>query len=250
MIMGSRTTKISDHSDLQTKLNIATEALQQSELRATAGQLALEVMHEIKNPLEALGYLIYLTEQDAGDAEMVRLNMGLASEQLATLSHVASSTLAVTPKASAAPRAIDLGEVAEAALRIHRRTIEAKNVHLVKYLHGPILATIYTGEMLQVLSNLIVNALDATPSDGTVCLRLRKGGGQVRIVIADNGHGIAKENVERVFEPFFTTKEDRGTGLGLALSKKIIERHKGTIRMRSSTRPGKSGTLFQISIPA
>jgi signal transduction histidine kinase len=247
MTAGSRTTNL---SELQGRLDVATEALQRSELRATAGQLALEVMHEIKNPLEALGYLVYLTGQDADDPDQVRVNMRLAREQMTTLTRVASSTLALTPKASAAPRSIDLGEVAEAALRIHRHTIEAKKVHLVKDLSGPVLAPVYTGEMLQVLSNLIVNALDATPSNGTVCLRLRKGDGRVLIVIADNGHGISKENADRIFEPFFTTKEDGGTGLGLALSKKIIERHKGTIRMRSSTRAGKSGTLFQISIPA
>jgi signal transduction histidine kinase len=237
-------------TELREKLNVATDALQNSELRATAGQLALEVMHEIKNPLEALGYLIYLALEDAEEPEKVRTNLGLAREQLLTLSHIATGTLAWAARSNAPPRPVDLGAVAEAALRIHRRTIEAKRLHLVKDLPGPVIASAYTGEMLQVLSNLLVNALDATPASGTVCLRIRKGGGNVRIVIADNGHGIPKENLDQVFEPFFTTKEERGTGLGLALSKKIIERHHGTIRLRSSIRPGRSGTTFQISIPA
>jgi signal transduction histidine kinase len=237
-------------ADLQAKLAIATEALQKLELRATAGQLALEVMHEIKNPLESLGYLLYLAAEDADHPEKVRMNMQLAREQLATLNHVAAGTLAWAATSSSPPQPIDLGAVAEAALRIHRRTIEAKQVHLVKDLPRPIMAAAYTGEMLQVLSNLLLNALDATPASGTVCLRLRKGGGNVRILVSDNGHGIPKENIDLIFQPFFTTKQERGTGLGLALSRKIIDRHNGTIRMRSSVRPGKSGTTFQISLPA
>jgi signal transduction histidine kinase len=69
------------------------------------------------------------------------------------------------------------------------------------------------------------------------------------LVIADNGHGIPNELVDNIFKPFFTTKKERGTGLGLALSKRIVERHRGTIKMRSSARPGRSGTIFKISIP-
>jgi signal transduction histidine kinase len=88
------------------------------------------------------------------------------------------------------------------------------------------------------------------PVNGTLCLRLRKSLDGVHLVVADNGHGIPEEHANSIFEPFFTTKEERGTGLGLALSKKIIERHRGTIKMRSSVRPGRSGTIFKISIPS
>jgi signal transduction histidine kinase len=101
-----------------------------------------------------------------------------------------------------------------------------------------------TGEILQVVSNLIVNSLDALPADGTLCLRLRKRADEVDLVIADNGHRIPIEHHDLVFQPFFTTKQERGTGLGLAPSKKIIEKHRGKIRMRSSVRPGRNGTTF------
>jgi signal transduction histidine kinase len=108
---------------------------------------------------------------------------------------------------------------------------------------------IFTGEILQVISNLIVNAIDALPSDGTLYLRVRRVQDRVQLVIADNGHGIPSEHSEKIFQPFFTTKTEHGSGLGLALSQKIIERHHGRIRMRSSVREGKSGTLFRISLP-
>jgi signal transduction histidine kinase len=236
-------------ADLQGKLALASEALRKSDEHATAGQLALEVMHEIRNPLEALGYLFHLTLQDADDPERVRHHMHVAEEQIAMLNEIAGGTLRLA-RASPAPRPIDLSVLAEAALRMHHRTIESKRVRLVKDLHGDHVAEVYAGEILQVISNLMINALDATPENGTVCLRLRKGTGKVRIVVADNGHGIPREIIPQVFTPFFTTKDGRGTGLGLSLSKKIVDHHRGTIRMRSSVRPGRSGTAFQVSLPA
>lgn len=81
---------------------------------------------------------------------------------------------------------------------------------------------------------------DALPSNGVLCLRLRNRADGVHLVVADNGHGISEAYADNIFEPFFTTKEERGTGLGLALAKRIAERHRGKIKMRSSVRPGKS----------
>jgi signal transduction histidine kinase len=143
----------------------------------------------------------------------------------------------------------NLVELAETAIRIHQRTIDGKNIHLVKKVPSELMAEMHSGEILQVLSNLIVNALDARPHQGTLHLRLCQKQGQLHIVIADNGHGIPAENCKGIFEPYFTTKEEHGTGLGLSLSKKIIERHGGNIAMRSSIRAGKNGTMFKISIP-
>ena len=164
-------------------------------------------------------------------------------------SEIANSTLGFA-QASNRPKPTNLVLLAEAALRIHQRTIKEKQVRLLKDLPEDVIARVYTGEMLQVISNLLTNALDALPKEGVLCLRLRKRHGEAHFVIADNGHGIPEKHVNEIFQPFFTTKEDRGTGLGLALSKKIVEHHRGTIRVRSSVRPGKSGTIFKISLPA
>jgi signal transduction histidine kinase len=236
-------------ADLELKLEIATEALRKAEERATAGQLALEMIHEIKNPLQALGYLNYLALESADDPTAVRNYIRLAEEQVETLGQITIQTLGFA-KSSRIPRPIDLALLTESALRIHQRTIEAKKVRLVKDLQADLVAEVHTGEILQVISNVIVNALDALSANGTLCLRLRKRQGELQFVIADNGHGIPAENAEGIFQPFFTTKPETGTGLGLALSKKIIERHRGRISMRSSVRPGRSGTIFKISLPA
>jgi signal transduction histidine kinase len=230
------------------QLAVATEALRKAEERAVAGRLALEVMHEVKNPLEALGHLTYLALQEADDPAKVRKYLLQAEEQMENLSHIARQTLGFSQQ-SEKPRAVDLVAVAEAAIRIHRRVIEEKRIHLVKDLPEGSVAEVFTGEILQVVSNLIVNALDALPAEGILRLRIRMRKNEVDFVIADNGHGISSQHTGFIFQPFFTTKTDKGTGLGLALSKRIIERHNGRIRVRSSIRPGKSGTAFKISLP-
>ncbi len=236
-------------AEFETKMAAASEALRNAEERATAGQLAIEVMHEIRNPLQALEYLVFLTLRDAEDAEKVRGYMQGAEEQMTTLSQIATGTLRLA-RDSPSPQPVSVSVLTEAALRIHQRTIDSKRARLVKDIRGEIVVEVYTREILQVVSNLLVNALDAIVENGTVHLRVRKSGGRVRIVVADNGHGIPKENAALIFQPFFTTKEGRGTGLGLCVSKRIIDHHNGTIRVRSSVRPGRSGTAFQISLPA
>ena len=235
-------------ADLKLKLAPATEALRTSEGRATAGQLALEVMHDIRNPLEALRNLIYLTATESDDPEAVRRYAALADEQVAIVIDIADTTLGFA-RGTNARKPANLVHLTEAALRIHQRTIEGKKIHLVKDLPDEAVVPVYTIEMLQAISNLITNSLDALPSNGTLCLRLRKRSNGVDLVVADDGHGISEEHAGNSLS-HSSRQEDRGTGLGLALTKKIIERHRGTIRMRSSVRPGKSGTTFKISIPA
>ncbi len=231
------------------RLELAQEAIRRAEEKATAGQLALEMIHEIKNPLEALGHLTYLTEKEANSPEKVLEYMALAEEQMSLLRNIASQTLGFA-RSSQTPREIKAATLAEAALRIHQRALEGKGIHLVTRYAPDAIAKVFPSEILQVLSNLIVNALEALPAAGSLHLRVRKAGNSINFVIADSGYGIAPEHVGSLFQPFFTTKEGSGNGLGLALSKKIIERHGGKIRIRSSIRPGKSGTTFRISLPA
>lgn len=225
------------------------EALRQAEERSTAGQLALEMIHEIRSPLEALSNLTYLTLLSADDPKRVREYCELAEEQMAMVNRIASQTLSFA-RPIRSLREVNLGGVAEAALRIHQRRIDSKRVRLIKEFQEHVTAEICTGEILQVISNVIMNALDALQDEGTLYLRLRRRNDEIQFVISDNGHGIAKDHMVHIFQPFFTTKDGKGTGLGLALSKSIVDRHRGTIRLRSSVRPGKSGTTFRISIPA
>jgi signal transduction histidine kinase len=233
--------------DLPRQLEVASAALRRSEERAIAGQLALELMHEIKNPLEALGHLIYLACEEADNAGAVRAYMQLAEEQMATVSQIIDQTLGLTRALT--PTQVDLGALAESAIRIHRRKLESKRVRVVKSFSSGVLARVYPGQILQVISNLIANSVDALPEEGTIFLRLRRQNDGIVLVVADTGHGIRPEDVASIYELFFSTKQEQGTGLGLALSKKIIERHGGRIAVRSSVRPGRSGTVFRILLP-
>ena len=166
-------------------------------------------------------------------------------EQLATLNHIASQTLGFA-RTTNSPQQVRLETLAEAALRIHQTAMKAKQIRVVKDFPQELTAHVYTTEMLQVMSNLIVNSLDALPPDGTLWMRLRKRNREIHIVVADNGHGIPAETYRvRIFEPFFTTKKV-GNGLGLALSKKIVEHNRARSRCAAVCVRGKAAPLSKF----
>ena len=217
--------------------------------RGTAGQLALELMHEIRNPLDALSNLTYLTLHDADKPEKVREYTHLAEEQIALLHRLAQQSLGYA-RVSKAPKRINLVDIVEAALRIHQRTLHSKQIRVLKSLPLSLTTEVYGGQMLQVVSNLVCNALQALPDHGTLIIRLHQHRRTTSLLIADNGHGIPAGDIEHVFDPFFTTRAEFGNGLGLSLSKRIVEEHHGRIQIRSSVSLGRSGTAFRISLPA
>lgn len=167
--------------------------LEADDQRATAGRLALEIMHEIRNPLETLGHLCYLAKQQSDDPAQVRTYMDMAEEQLHTLGQIANQTLSFA-KLSHESAPVDLLQLAESALRIHQRTIEAKRIHLVRKQTSDLQATVQASRILQLLSNLIANALEAMPEGGKLTLCLKKTPTHVEVTIADNGSGIRQKH--------------------------------------------------------
>jgi len=224
------------------------DALRKSQSLAAAGQHAAAVMHDINNPLEAALNLAYLICEEADDSAKVREYVGLLHEQLSSVTLIARQTLSFY-KEPAAMKDIDLVEVAHAALRVHEYKMSSRGMQLVKKLPHQAIVCGHSGELLQVFTSLVSNALDALSDKGTLSIRIRKSEKEVHMLIMDNGGGIPEQNLSRIFEPFFTTKQDRGTGLGLAISKSIVERHHGRMRARSSVRTGRNGTAFRISLP-
>jgi signal transduction histidine kinase len=216
---------------------------------AVAGQFAAVVMHEINGPLEAVTNLNYLIQQDADNAALVRQYSQLIEEQVLNLIKLSRQTLSFY-RSEENREVVAMASLAEAALRVHQKNIFAKQIRIRRNLPSDVTAEVHPGDMLQVISNLVANAIDALPEAGVLQIRVKRRPQEVRIIIADNGPGIPDSIRSRIFEPFFTTKRERGTGLGLAISKSIVEKHQGRIRTRSSTRNTRSGTIFHISLPS
>jgi len=213
-----------------------------------AGQFAATVMHEINGPLEAVQNLNYLIQQERDSSSMVLLYSKMIDEQLVTLTKLSRQTLSLY-RSPETRESVCISGLAEAALRVHERKISAKRIILRKQLKADVTAEIHAGDMLQVFSNLIANAIDALPEKGILCVRVNRCAEEAHVTVADNGPGIPAPILPRIFDPFFTTKKENGTGLGLSISKSIIEKHHGRIRSRSTTRPSRNGTTFRISFP-
>jgi len=230
------------------RLHQLEQALQECQALALAGQFAAATMHEVNGPLEAIANLNYLVQINSNDAEQVRNYATLLEEQLALLNSISRQTLSFYhSRDSVEP--VRIASLAEAALRIHRNKMAAKQIRLLKKLPGDVVLETHPGAMLQVFSNLIGNAVEALPAKGTLHIRARCADGEAHILFADNGHGIPDDIRRRIFEPFFSTKKERGTGMGLAITKGIVEKHLGRIRSRTSTTAGRTGTAFRISLP-
>jgi signal transduction histidine kinase len=236
------------NEQLLERLRMAEKALQRSERLAVAGRFAAAVMHEINNPLEALINLVYVTKQAPHDVSSVLQNMEIAESQLARLSDIARTTLSFY-REQAEAKDFDLVAIAESALMIHSRRAQRQRVEVRKDVRGPVTARVFAGEILQVISNLIINALDAVPETGGVLsLRVRRQKGKVHISVTDNGNGIAPAMTKVLFQAHYTTKS-HGNGLGLWLSKSIAEKHSGTITYRSEARTTGTGTTFRLTLP-
>jgi signal transduction histidine kinase len=174
--------------------------------------------------------------------------MEIAESQLARLSEIARATLSFYREQTEA-KDFDLVAIAESALLIHSRRANRQSVEIRKNLRGPVTARVFAGEILQVLSNFIINALDAVPpSGGVLSLRVRPYKGKVHISVTDNGDGIAPSMSKFLFQAHHTTKA-HGNGLGLWLSKSIAEKHNGAITYHRYSRAGKTGTTFRLTLP-
>ena len=229
----------------------AERALRTSERLASVGRLAATVAHEINNPLEAVTNLIFL----AKTAQDPQPYLKMAEEELQRVAQLTRQTLGFYRETKTATR-IRIGELIHSLLPIFNARLRNKNLELIPEISNELEINAVPGEIRQVIANLFSNSIDALGNGGRIRLRVSaaksgKSSSQpgVRLTIADNGSGIPATARDRIFEPFFTTKKDVGTGLGLWICKSIVENHGGTIRVHSSTRPGRRGTAFSIFLP-
>ena len=237
-----------DHKDCEDRLSQLHAALMRSEQLALAGRFAGSVMHEVNGPLEALGNLVYLADQDAANSEMVRFYLRMAEVQLLHVQNIARRTLSFY-RSHARTEAIDVVDVLDAALQMQQPQISRKGIDVRRRHSRGERIEANAGELLQIFTNLISNAVQALKDEGTLHLRVSRSGEYLHIVVADNGCGIPEEQRKTLFMPFSTSNKERGTGLGLWTSKTLVEKHRGRIRHRSSTGPMRRGTAFRVSFP-
>ncbi len=234
----------------------AEEALRKAEKLALAGRMAATVAHEINNPLEAIGNILYLLRSRGDlDAE-VRRYIDLAHEELRRVAEITKLTLGMQRGAAGAREPVQISQLLENVLTLYQRKTMTLGVEVKRKYRYEGTAMGSPGELRQVFSNLIVNAMDALATTGDTLVvgirkarRLKTGEQGVRISIVDNGPGIAPEHCSQLFQAFYTTKGELGTGIGLWVSRTIIQKHGGTLRLHSSVRPGRSGTCFSVFLP-
>ncbi|ABF41896.1 multi-sensor signal transduction histidine kinase [Candidatus Koribacter versatilis Ellin345] len=227
-------------------------ALRMTEKIAAAGRLAATVAHEINNPLESITNLVYLAKTSPELPTSLMQYLEQADQELSRVAYIARQTLGFY-RDNSRPAWLSVSALVEGVMTIYQRKMENKNISFDKRISAELEVFAVEGKLKQVLSNLVTNAIDASDFDGVISVRARKstdrkGQPVICLAVADRGEGIPKEHMAKLFAPFFTTKSEIGTGLGLWVSKDLVETAGGSIRVRSRA-GAKSGTVFTITLP-
>lgn len=238
-----------------TDQKLATEAQLRTEKLAAVGRLASSIAHEINNPLESVTNLIYLVRSSAETSPETHEYMEIADRELRRVSNIASQTLRFHRQAASHGRCM-AEKLFRESVSIYQGRLVNSQIEVVERHRASEEIDCFEGEIRQVLSNLIANAIDAMPFGGRLLLRSipamhpRLNVRGIALTVADTGIGMSAAVRDKVFEAFYSTKGIGGTGLGLWISKEIVDRHHGTLQVRSSQAAGRSGTVFRLFLPA
>ncbi|MGA7887174.1 MAG: ATP-binding protein [Acidobacteriaceae bacterium] len=233
----------------------AEEALREAEKLAAMGRVAGIIAHEINNPLEAITNAFYLLRNHQSLDEEARYYASLAEQELQRVSHITRQTLSFY-RESKQSIPISLPELLDNVVELQQRPIMLSGIAIDRKYGSRALVRGFPGELRQIFLNLIGNAIQAMPSGGTLRLRVhdatdwhtqRRG---VAVSVIDTGSGIRAEDAKRLFQPFFTTKAAKGTGLGLWISKGIVQKYEGRIDFRSLRTASAACTCFRVFLPA
>jgi PAS domain S-box-containing protein len=229
------------------------QALRTTEKLASAGRMAATVAHEINNPLEAVTNLVYLAKGSSA-LDDVKGYLTTIEEELNRISQITKQTLGFY-RETVAPSAMRVGEMLNPLISILGRRARNNGIEIRTEIRRDPEIYAVAGEIRQLIANLLNNSIDAVDSGGLIRIRIGANGlnGQhptgIKITVADSGRGIPASVRSKLFEPFFTTKKDVGTGLGLWVCTNIVQRHHGSIRVKSGTVPGRSWTVFSVFLP-
>lgn len=240
---------------LRFEVRRAADAMRENQKMITIGRLTASIAHEINNPLASITNLLYLIGSDPDLPETVRKYLELAQGELQRVVQISRQTLTFY-RETATPIRLRLSNLLEEVLVLYARRLIDKHIQIVRQYVDDDEVTVFPGEIRQVFSNLITNAIEASEVGGRLLIRLRRsrlwsdeGVLGLRVSIGDNGSGIDPHIRRRLGEPFFTTKGERGTGIGLWVTQSIVKRYGGHLFVHSSVHPERHGTIFSIFLP-
>ncbi len=230
----------------------AAGALIASEKLASVGRMAAVLAHEINNPLAAVMNLLFLAQTTGKTPAPVQQYLKMADDELKRIVHITRQTLGFY-RESSLPKTFAVSSLLDSVIDLLQAKLVSKQVIVEKQCDDQLQITAIFGELRQVVSNLMLNSIDAISKGGRVTVRASTsqnpvdGSARIRVTISDNGTGISEATLPRIFEPFFTTKGSTGNGLGLWVCKELIEKHRGSIRVRSCTGEPR-GTTVSIAL--
>jgi two-component system CheB/CheR fusion protein len=234
-----------------TETRRAEEALRLSERLASVGRLAATITHEINNPLESIGNVLFVLSQRELSPEDATL-VHYAQEELRRITQIVRQTLAFNRVVSF-PAEFAVQDVMDDVLDMYQRKIQSTRATVDRRYRTPGKILAHAVEIRQVFANLVRNAVEAVGAGGHLLVALHPSRSWkdlkvrgVRILVIDDGAGIPEPVRGQIFNPFFSTKEEQGTGLGLWVSRQIVHRHGGTIRFRTKMH---RGTCFSVFLP-
>ena len=229
----------------------AREAMRRTERLAAASRLSATMAHEINNPLQAVASLVYLSRMMPDVPKAVASQLTLAEQELQRVAHIVQQSLGFFRESRAA-ESVDMPALVESVFALYSNKLKSKDIRIERRFGDCPQVQAAHEELKQVISNLVTNAVDAVHKQGTIGITLgsieEAGQTMLHILVEDDGPGIPPEYKQQLFEPFFTTKRDVGTGLGLWLTKEIVERHGGRIEVVPRA-DGGSGAAFSILLP-
>jgi len=228
-------------------------ALLRAEKLAAMGRLASTVAHEINNPLESVTNLLFLAQSSRLLDFETQKYLATAERELARLSNITRLTLGFV-RTSASADETDIAEVVNEVLSIFNHRFETKGLQVDCHYEPDVTITIAPHELRQIVTNLIANAADAVGLEhARIGIRIAREGETAVLEVEDNGEGIAPIHLPKIFEAFFSTKEEVGTGIGLWVTRELVEKNGGHITARSNpeeTLPSGAKTQFRVEFPA
>jgi PAS domain S-box-containing protein len=237
-----------------TSQRVAEEALRRNDRLAAMGKVAGIVAHEINNPLAAITNTFYLLRTHPSLDEQAQYYAQLAEQELTRVSHIAKQTLSFYRESQPSAR-VPVHELLDSVLELQHRLLRMNRITLEKRYGSREQAVRMSIEMKQVFMNLVGNAIQAMPQGGRLRVSIGPAPNNaspagIRIAVTDTGVGVQPQDARRLFEPFFTTKDTKGTGLGLWISRGIVQKYDGTLSFRSVLGEGRAVTSFQVLIPS